>query len=242
MNNLNAKKNVYPVSLSHYLSLSGIASRRKSTEIIKQGMVKVNDVKITNPGMKINIDDIVLFNNKIVELEQKIYIMLNKPKGYICTSDDPYAEKKILDLVNIPNVRLFTAGRLDKDSEGLIIITNDGNYTNKLMHPSNEIEKCYIVKINNTFTHNVLKELKNGITDDSEFLKPISIEPLGNTTYKIILNEGKKREIRRMIRFADRRVLSLKRIRVGNLFLNDLPTGKWKELNNDEINQSLQSI
>ncbi len=237
------KNNIYPVSLSHFLSLSGVASRRKSTEIIKNGKVKVNDILTLNPGTKINQNDIITYDNKILKIEKKYYIALNKPKGYTCTADDPYAEKKILDLIeDFNDIRLFTVGRLDKNSEGLIIITNDGNYANKLMHPSNEIEKCYIVDIDKPISNKQLTELRAGIVDEDDFLKPLSIKHINKNSYKIILNEGKKREIRRIIQFASRKVVSLKRISIGNFLLENIELGKWKEMSKNEINLSLSII
>ena len=164
------------ISLSKYLSVCGIASRRKSCDLIKQGKVQVNQEIVKEPGYKISSRDKVVFAEEQVLSQEKVYIMLNKPRGYICTSDDPYAPLKAIDLIKLPpeqsRIRLFSAGRLDKDSEGLLIFTNDGDYVEKIMHPKYEILKNYQVKTTSEILDNVLNKLRGGIDDDNEFLKP----------------------------------------------------------------------
>lgn len=233
-------------SLSKYLSVCGIASRRKSCDLIKQGKVQVNREIIKEPGFKISPQDEVVFAGEQVLHQEKVYIMLNKPRGYICTSDDPYAPLKALDLIKLPpgqsRIRLFSAGRLDKDSEGLLIFTNDGDYVEKIMHPKYEILKNYQVKTTSEILDNVLNKLRGGIDDDNEFLKAEKIKKEGNCLYTFILNEGKKREIRRMIRFAGTEIKSLKRISLGALTLGTLESGKWKYLTPEEIRRTSPSF
>ncbi len=232
------------ISLSKYLSVCGIASRRKSCDLIKQGKVRVNGEPIKEPGCKISSSDKVIFAGKQVILQEKVYIMLNKPRGYICTNDDPHAPLKAIDLIELPqeqaDIRLFSAGRLDKDSEGLLLFTNDGNYVEKIMHPKHEILKNYQVTTDSEIPDDMLDKLRRGINDDNEFLKPHKIKKEGNCLYTFILNEGKKREIRRMVKFAGTKVNSLKRIALGALTLGTLKPGEWKYLTPEDIEKSLK--
>ena len=232
------------ISLSKYLSVCGTASRRKSCDLIKQGKVQVNRQVITEPGYKISPQDEVIFAGKQVLSQEKVYIMLNKPRGYICTSDDPHAPKKAIDLIKMPpeqaNIRIFSAGRLDKDSEGLLIFTNDGDYAEKIMHPKHEIMKNYQVKTISEIPDKILDKLQRGINDDNEFLKAHKIKKEGNCLYTFILNEGKKREIRRMVKFAGTGIRSLRRIALGALTLGELKNGEWKYLTPEEIKKTLK--
>lgn len=237
-------ENSEKISLSKYLSICGAASRRKSCDLIKQGKVQVNGETVKEPGYKISPSDKVIFAGKEVVLQEKIYIMLNKPRGYICTNDDPHAPLKALDLIELPpeqeGVRLFSAGRLDKDSEGLLIFTNDGDYAEKLMHPKHEILKNYQVRTVSDIPDTMLDKLRRGIEDDNEFLRAHKIKKEGGGLYTFILNEGKKREIRRMVKFAGSEVSSLKRIALGALTLGKLEPGKWKYLTTEEIQKTLK--
>ena len=237
-------KNSEIISLSKYLSICGTASRRKSCDLIKQGKVRVNGEIVKEPGCKISSLDKVTFADREVVLQEKIYIMLNKPRGYICTNDDPHAPLKAIDLLELPpeqaNIRLFSAGRLDKDSEGLLIFTNDGDYAEKIMHPKHEVMKNYQVKTASEIPEFMLDKLRRGINDDNEFLKPYKIKKEGGNLYTFILNEGKKREIRRMVKFTGTEVSSLKRIALGALTLGSLESGKWKCLSAEEIQKTLK--
>jgi len=234
------------ISLSKYLSVCGTASRRKSTELIKAGKVQVNQEIIKEPGYKISHQDKVVFAGKEVSSQNKIYIMLYKPRAYICTNDDPHATRKAIDLIELPpklaNVRLFSAGRLDKDSEGLLIFTNDGNYAEKIMHPKHEVLKTYQVVTESNIKNNLLGELREGIQDDDEFLKPKRIIKDKDCKYTFVLNEGKKREIRRMVDFTGTRIKSLKRVSVGSLTLGDLKPRQWRYLSSEDIKKTLEDI
>ena len=231
------------ISLSKYLSICGIASRRKSADLIKQGKVQVNQQTVREPGLKISSKDKVFYAGEQVLLQQKIYIMLNKPRGYVCTNEDPHALEKAIDLIELPpkyaNIRLFSAGRLDKDSEGLLIFTNDGDYVEQIMHPKYEIMKNYQVTTTTEILDNVLVKLRGGIDDNYEFLKAHKIKKEGNCLYTFILNEGKKREIRRMIRFAGTEIKSLQRISLGALTLGTLKPRQWKYLTKEDIKKTL---
>ena len=236
-------ENSAKTSLSKYLSICGIASRRKSCELIKSGKVKVNSQTVTEPGYKISNEDQIAFDGKVLSVSQKIFVMLNKPRGYVCTSEDPHAPRKALDLIKLPpsesSIRLFSAGRLDKESEGLLIFTNDGEYAEKIMHPRYEILKRYIVTTNTEIPDSMLNKIRQGINDENEFLKPHKIIRDGNCRYTFILNEGKKREIRRIVKFAGAKVKSLKRITLGSLKLGALPSGKWRYLSPEDIQAGL---
>ena len=236
-------ENSAKTSLSKYLSICGIASRRKSCELIKSGKVKVNSQTVTEPGYKLSPEDQVSFDGKALCISHKIYVMLNKPRGYVCTSEDPHAPRKALDLIKLPpsesNIRLFSAGRLDKESEGLLIFTNDGEYAEKIMHPRYEILKRYIVTTNIEIPDSMLNIIRQGINDENEFLKPHKIIRNGNCRYTFILNEGKKREIRRIVRFTGTKVKSLKRITLGSLELGSLASGKWRYLSGKDIKAGL---
>jgi 23S rRNA pseudouridine2605 synthase len=231
---------IFPTNLSRYLSLAGVASRRKCADIIKSGQVKVNGKTVIQPGEKITENDRVSYDGKIQKIGKRHYIVLNKPRGYVCTSEDKNAPKKAIDLINIPDARIFSAGRLDKDSEGLIIFTNDGDYAEKLAHPKYETTKLYRVKIDKGISDKTLKELCAGIYDDGEFLKPEKIEREKDTVFLFEMREGKKREIRRMIKYAKRKTVRLQRIAIGGLCIGTLSPGKWRFLNQEEIALSLQ--
>ena len=230
----------YPVSLSKFLSICGVASRRKATELIKNEKVFVNSELITQPGYKVTEKDIVKYNNKVIQYGKRYYILLNKPRGYVCTNEDKYADKKAVDLIDIPDSRLFTAGRLDKESEGMIIVTNDGDYAKKLTHPSYQTTKTYHVTVDRELSKKNLSDFQNGITDDGEFLKAQSVKAIGRNKYEFVLTQGKNREIRRMISYAKRKTIKLKRIAIGRLSLDKLPQGKWRSLSSAEIELTLK--
>ena len=238
------KKNQKPAgdseNLARFLSLSGIASRRKCADIVKAGRVRVNGRAVTEPGYRINPGDEVICDGCPVRIGQRLYILLNKPAGYVCTNSDPHAAKRAFDLVEIQGVRLFSAGRLDKDSEGLLIITNDGDYAMQLTHPRHEIFKTYLIKTNSPISASELARLRHGIIDDDESLKPEKIDEIGNSQYRFVLNEGKKREIRRMVAAVGRETVSLQRISVGALSMGNLEIGKWRFLTDAEVKLSLQ--
>lgn len=227
------------IRLSRFMSLAGVASRRKCEEIILSGAVTVNNEIIIKLGTKVKGTDHVMYDGKELTLEEKVYIMLNKPRGYLCSADDPHADKTIFDLVRIPGKRIFNAGRLDLESEGLLIMTNDGDYAEKLMHPKYGTTKQYIVKTNRALSQAAIARISKGIHDDREFLKPKSIVKVKDREYKIVMTEGKKREIRRLIAATGARVTSLRRVAIGSLFLGNLAQRKWRYLSRKEIDKSL---
>lgn len=228
-------ENTQTLNLTKFLSTSGVASRRKSVELIRDGLVKVNGVCASNPGMRISDEDVVEYAGRRIErICVHRYIMLHKPRGYVCTNDDPHAKKKALDLVDQQDRRLFSAGRLDKDSEGLIIFSDDGDFVERLTHPSHGTQKKYDVSVEKDFTLQDIKAFMDGIRSDEEILKALSVEKIGDKKYSFVLGEGRNREIRRMIESRRNVVKRLKRVAVGGLELGNLPCGKYRDLSEDE--------
>ena len=225
--------------IAKYLASCGIASRRGALELIQAGKVAVNGVTVTSPSIRINSDDKVTVDGKpAVPETQKRYIMLHKPRGYTCSNADTHAKKLAVDLINVPE-RLVSAGRLDKDSEGLILFSNDGEYINTLGHPSFNIRKRYHVRLDRELSAREISTLLAGIRDRGETLKPDAVKKIGINLYEFVLNEGKNREIRRMAAFCGAEVKRLCRIAVGKLELGNLPCGQWRELSEQEIRASL---
>jgi 23S rRNA pseudouridine2605 synthase len=239
--NNSSEKIEFPMRLARFMSLAGVASRRESETLIAAGRVKINGETIIVNGCKVNAADQVEVDNKVISLGRRYYIMLNKPPGYTCTAADPYAEKIVFELIDLPDVRLFSAGRLDRDSEGLLILTNDGDYSAHLTHPRYNILKRYYVQTDRPIPEDALDQLRRGIVDEGERLVPESIVCERPCCYNFVLNEGKKREIRRMVNYAGAETLVLRRLSIGALELGELPSGKWRELSQDEIDASLSS-
>lgn len=224
---------------------AGVASRRKSEEIIKQGRVKVNGKIITQMGFKINQDDIVEVDGILIDSKEKrVYYAINKPINYITTTDDQFNRPTVLDLVSITQ-RIYPVGRLDYDSSGLLLLTNDGELTNILIHPSFEIWKSYIVEIDDNINFYDLEKLKNGVLLEDGFTAPAKIKVLNeNSNYTKLLieiREGRNRQIRRMLSFFDYKVKTLHRIKFGPIVLDRLKSGEYRELNKHEI-KLLKSI
>ena len=225
--------------IGKYLAACGAASRRTAVELVKSGRVAVNGETVTDPACRIRPGDAVTLDGKILSPEEiKRYIMLNKPRGYTCSNADKHAKKLAVDLIQLPE-RLVSAGRLDKDSEGLILFSNDGDFINTLGHPSFNIRKRYHVRLDRELAPEQITMLKQGIRDNGELLKPDDVKPLGSCLYEFTLNEGRNREIRRMAAFCGANVKRLLRIRIGNLKLGSLPTGSWRELTPEEVQAAL---
>jgi len=237
------------IRLNKYLAQCGIASRRSAEKLMQAGMVKVNGVIIKEMGIKVDPskDKIVVGEMQVQPRENLVYYLLNKPKGYVTTSLDPLRRKKAIDLV--PNKpRVFSVGRLDKDTTGLLILTNDGDFAYHLSHPKFNKEKEYIVK---TQTEKINIPIEDFI---ATFLKGIDLEEgiasadrveiikqgWNLIEFKIIIHQGWKRQIRRMCDAIGLRVSDLRRIRVGSLELGGLEEGKWRELTEDEVEELMK--
>lgn len=230
--------------LQKYMARCGVASRRKCEEIILSGEVKINDNIVSELGVKINPEkDIVKYKGNIIKPEEKkLYIMLNKPEGYITSVKDEKGRKTILDLVKVEE-RIYPIGRLDYDSSGLILLTNDGDIYNKIIHPRVNIGKKYIATCRGEFSKEEIKRFENGIdiggyiTADAK-MTLLDIEKKNNSVnsvVEIIIHEGKNRQIRRMCEALGHEVLSLKRVEVGNIKLGYLKKGQWRDLTEEEL-------
>ena len=225
------------IRLQVYLSHSGVASRRAAEEIIAAGRVSVNGTVITSQGTKVQDGDVVLLDGKPVQPENKmLYLALNKPPGYICSSSDPQGRPLALSLLpSSITERIYSVGRLDFMSCGLIFFTNDGNFASRLGHPSSELEKEYIVEATGVIPDEVADAFNSGITVEGEFYKAKSAEKTGRKTIKIILVEGKNREIRRVFSHFHLHPARLRRIRIGSVSLGDLKEGASRPLTKNEI-------
>ncbi len=229
------------MNLAKYISAAGALSRRAAAEAVKAGRVTLNGTVVLEPGVRAGEGDrVFLDGRKLKPLTQFHYIMLHKPRGYVCTADDVHAEKKALDLIRLdPPVRLASAGRLDKESEGLLIFSNDGAYLDRLTHPRYQTCKEYVVTLAGELSPADRQKMREGVEDEGDILRVISVRPLGKCRYALVLQEGKKREIRRMTAALGAKTLRLKRVAVGALQLGTLPCGSWKELTSAEREASL---
>lgn len=226
--------------LQAFMAKCGVASRRGSEELIAQGRVMVNNKTVREMGVKIEESDIVQVDGEIIELSGKLYyIALNKPKGYVCTNYDPNEDKYARDLIAMrDNNLLFNVGRLDKESNGLILFTNDGEFANAMMHPRYEVEKEYLVKLNRPIEFDDLNKALDGIYIDLPTpykIRRYDLVPRTKTYIKVTLTEGKNREIRKIFNYLDYDVKSLTRIRIGCVELGDLEVGEWRNLKKEEI-------
>lgn len=221
--------------INKYIANSGYTSRRKADVLIEKGKVKVNGKTITEPGLQVKETDVVEVNGEKLELVKKFYIKLYKPVGFITSNFDPFNEKDLNDLIDIDK-RFFAAGRLDKDSEGLLIITNDGEFTNSLTHPKFKLDKEYIVKIDKKLNENQEEEFEKGLDiGNGEKTSDAKLTYLGNNTYNVIIHQGYNRQIRRMFKYFGSNVLNLKRIRIGKISLDDLKKEEYKYFNKEEL-------
>jgi len=229
------------IVLQKFIAQSGYCSRRKAESFIVNEKVLVNG-EIAHLGMRVDENDEVKICGKKIEPEtKKKYVILNKPTGYTCTNRSFKNEKNVFNLVKVDE-RLFVVGRLDKNSRGLVLLTNDGELTQKLTHPSFEHEKEYEVQllINNLqfSIKDIIKKVKAGIDigDNDGVVKVKDIRHLGENKFRVILTEGKKRQLRRMFGVLGYRVESLTRVRIGKIELGDLKEGEWKYIKKEEIN------
>jgi len=220
------------IRLNKYIASSGLCSRREADTLIENGKVKINGV-IALQGSKVNPGDIVeVSGRKITPDDDMIYIAFNKPLGVTCTTDrrDP---SNIIDYIGFDE-RIFPVGRLDKNSSGLILLTNDGSIVNKLLRAENGHEKEYLVTVNRPYDKAFINSMESGVPLLGQLTLPCRIKPAGDKTFKIILRQGLNRQIRRMCEYLGYRVTRLKRIRFMNVMLGDLETGKWRYLTAEE--------
>ena len=228
--------------INKYLSEIGFCSRRKADLLIEQERIKVNGIYAVM-GQKVTGQEEIRFNNKIIKkLENKkhIYIAFNKPAGIVCTTDTKREKDNIIDYINYPT-RIFPIGRLDKPSEGLIFLTNDGDIVNKILRANNQHEKEYDVEVNKPVTKDFIKKMGEGVPVLDKITNKCKIKQTGKKTFKIILTQGLNRQIRRMCEYFDYRVVFLKRIRIMNIKL-DIPVGEYRDFTKSELNQINQLV
>lgn len=227
--------------LQKYLALCGVASRRASEKLIEEGRVKVNGETVTELGTKVGRGDKVLFDGKPVAPDSgKVYIALNKPHGYLSSASDDRGRKTVVDLVKdaFPQ-RLYPVGRLDYDTEGLIFLTNDGDFTYSVTHPKHNIEKTYEAVIKGVITEKAVTSLSEGVEIDGFLTSPAFVNVISTegvrSVVRITIHEGKNRQVRKMFEAVGFRVTKLKRISIGKVKLGTLKSGTWRELSEKEI-------
>ena len=225
--------------LNKFISSTGLYSRRKADELIKDKRVSVNG-ETGIIGQDVNENDKVYVDGKPLEInENNVYIILNKPKGITCTTER-HIEGNIIDFVNHTE-RIFPVGRLDKDSEGLIILTNDGDIVNKILREGNDKKKEYIVTVNKSITSNFIRSMSEGVKiynpvkNEYTVTQKCEVSKINDRTFKIILSQGLNRQIRRMCTALEYKVINLKRVKIMDLTLEGLNTGEWRNLTSQEI-------
>lgn len=227
------------IKIAKYLSECGIASRRKAEELVKSGKVLVNGNAMKNVAERINPDkdDIKVFGKKINQ-QKNVYYILYKPVGYVTTTKDKHAEKIVTELVP-QKPKVWPVGRLDKNTSGLLILTNDGELTQEITHPKFKIKKEYEIKTNSDLDERQLEKIKKGVMLEDGFIKPTLFEKIGNNHYKMILSEGRNRIVRRIIKEVGKKVSQLKRTKIGNLKLEYIHIGSHKKITKEEISKKI---
>lgn len=226
--------------LQKYIAECGVASRRKSEELIKQGRVKVNGIPVSEMGVKVSDEDVVEVDGRRISLEQKkVYIMLNKPVGYISSVRDQFSRNTVVDLIKGVKERIYPVGRLDYDTSGLLLLTNDGDFAFRLTHPKHEMKKTYIAEVEGVPDSNDIESFQNGLRIEDYVTSPAELTVLekkkSSSMVKVVIHEGKNRQVRKMCDAIGHPVISLKRIAIGDLYLKSLPEGQWRYLKEEEI-------
>lgn len=224
------------IRINKFLSRAGYCSRRAADKLIEQNRVTING-KTPEMGTKVQPEDHVAVDGKKINItgDKNTYIILNKPEGIVCTTDRSVEKDNIVDFINYPE-RIYPVGRLDKNSEGLILMTNDGTVVNKIIHARNQHEKEYIVKVNKPVTNDFIQKMGDGVPILDTMTHKCEVEQLSEKTFRIVLTQGLNRQIRRMCEYFGYKVVRLKRIRIMNIELN-LEVGKWRHLSEQELNQ-----
>ena len=222
--------------INKYLSEVGYCSRRAADKLISEGRVTINGV-VPEMGTKIIREDEVRVDGELISepKEKPVYLAFNKPVGIVCTTDTKVEKDNIIDYINYPK-RIFPIGRLDKPSEGLIFLTNDGDIVNKILRARNNHEKEYLVTVNKPITNNFIQKMSSGVPILDTVTRKCKVEQIGKNKFKIILTQGLNRQIRRMCEFLDYRVVKLKRTRIMNVSL-DTQVGKWRNLTDNEVRE-----
>jgi 23S rRNA pseudouridine2605 synthase len=234
------------IRLNRYIANSGICSRREADDYILSGHVKVNNAVVTELGTKVRYTDIVTLRGKKLNPERKIYLLLNKPKDYITTVDDPWAKKTVMDLVRgACRERIYPVGRLDRHTTGLLMFTNDGDIAKKLTHPSHKVMKIYHVTLDKPLDPNILEKIAGGIELDDG---PVKVDEISfvdmsdKSQVGIRLHSGRNRIVRRIFKYFDYKVIKLDRVFFAGLTKKNLPRGKWRFLDEKEVNRLKMNI
>ncbi len=234
---LNSKiTNLEKIRINKYLSEVGFCSRRAADKLLEEGRITING-KIPELGTKVSDEDEILVNGKSIRKTEDdfVYIAFNKPVGIVCTTDTKREKNNIINYINHPK-RIFPIGRLDKPSEGLILLTSDGDIVNKILRARNNHEKEYLVRVDKPITERFLEKMRNGVPILDTVTKKCEVEKIDTMNFRIVLTQGLNRQIRRMCEHLGYEVKKLKRIRIMNIKL-DLPVGKWRDLTEDEMTQ-----
>jgi 23S rRNA pseudouridine2605 synthase len=227
------------IRLNKFIANAGICSRREADRLIVSGVVKVNGTVVKDLGVKISPEDKVQFEEQTIKSEKKFYVLLNKPKGYITTTDDPFDRKTVMFLVkNACNARIYPVGRLDRDTTGVLLLTNDGDLAKKLTHPRHRIIKIYHVILDKNLKAGDLTKIAHGIELDDGLIKPDAVSYVQGADKKevgIEIHSGKNRVIRRIFESLGYKVTKLDRVSFAGLTKKDVPRGKWRHLNDKEV-------
>ncbi|MCR5567134.1 MAG: rRNA pseudouridine synthase [Clostridiales bacterium] len=229
------------IRLQKFLASCGVASRRNAEKMITEGRIAVNGVIVTELGTQVDgeHDAVTVDGLTVHPEEEKHYIAYNKPVGEVTTVSDPEGRATVLDRFRDYPVRLFPVGRLDYDSDGLLILTNDGDLMNRLLHPSFEIPKSYLTRVSNNVTDEEIRTLRKGVLIDGRMTSPAEVRLIRHDAFStellITIHEGRNRQVRKMVSAVGHQVVRLKRVRFGPVYLGDLPSGMWRKLTDEEI-------
>lgn len=225
--------------MQKFLAQAGVASRRKCEELITGGKVTVNGETVRELGTKVDPDrDLIMVDGQLLQKDRSVYILLNKPRGVVTTASDPQGRKTVIDLIDVPQ-RVFPVGRLDMDTSGLLLLTNDGNLANGLMHPRHQVNKRYRTEVKGYISNEGLARLANGVQLEDGLTAPAEVNLLERTpdksVFDIIIYEGRNRQVRRMCEAVGHPVLTLKRLQLAFLTLGNLRQGAWRNLTEQEV-------
>lgn len=227
--------------LQKYLALCGVASRRRAEQMIRDGLVQVNGITVREMGVQVDElrDTVAVSGETVLPEEEKHYLAYYKPIGEVTTVSDPEGRPTVMDKFRDYPVRLFPIGRLDFDSEGLLLLTNDGDLMNRLLHPSHEVKKSYLIKASNQVSEEEIRRLRAGVMIDGRLTSPAQVRLIREETFDTVLlisiHEGRNRQVRKMLEAVGHQVVSLRRVEFGPILLGDLPRGQWRTLTEKEI-------
>ena len=237
---MNEERNSFPIRLNRYLAMCGVASRRASDELIAAERVRIDGTPVITPGRLVNADERVFVDGREVIYAEPVYIAMNKPRGVVSAVSDE-RKRTVIDLLpeRYRRMGIFPAGRLDMDSEGLIILTNDGKFANGIIHPSFLVKKTYLVLLRDVLCEKQVKEWTTGVIIDGKLAVPLELSPIKGRAdgkrWKIVLGEGIRREVRLMAESLGNKVIRLKRVGIGHMCLKKLPSGAFCEYNYEEL-------